>query len=309
MFDVRRFCSRSSVVVAAFFVGSFAAHADVAPDIKGAGPGFEPPADNPAAKNIAMKSERVLLEVHDDPAGAFVVVDATFHMAAPLNKDLAKKTVSKATKLQVAFPGEGVRVGGEFAVHPKLAGFRAFIDGVPVASRDDVKTQTESRGPPGREYKRTRSETWHVFPAAIDDETTLRVRYAVAATPVSGEREGYASIQYILHTGSLWSGAIDPAVVEVTGVNVDVTKTSLRTLAMSPVSLISLSSDQPPPPVMPSSAQATSTRTPTSITATFTALEPGPNDDVEVVFPAGHVSWSTTPELLAAMETAAKKAP
>ena len=102
-------------------------------------------------------------------------------------------------------------------------------------------------------------------------------------------------------------GVIDPAVVEVSGVNVDVTKTSLRTLSMPAVSLISLSSDEPPPPVTPTTA--TTTRTPTSITSTFKALEPGPKDDVEVVFPAAHVSWSMSPELLAAMESAAKKAP
>ena len=295
-----------AVVLVGFLVGLGAAgaRADIAPDVLGAGPGFEPPKDNPAALSIAMVDERVVLDVRDDKNGAFVVVDATFTMAAPADK--AGKT--KQTKLSVTFPGEGVRVGGSYAVHPHLYGFQAFVDGTPVATREEVKTKTTKVGPPDSTYTRTQKETWHAFPAAVDDHTVIRVRYAVLATPVSHENQTHAKVQYILRTGSLWAGTIGKAIVDVVSSDavdnaVDLTKTSLRTMAMSPVSLVSLFSDRPPPPVMPEGAS----RSATAISATWNNLEPGDKDDVEVVFPSSHAVWSVTPLLATAMEKAAKR--
>lgn len=313
---MRRLSSRTfaiAIAVAAVAIGGLNAHADIAPDILGAGPGFEPPTDNPAALSIAMVKERVVLEVHDDKDGPFVVVDATFTMAAPLDKS---GKAQKPTRLAVTFPGEGVKVGGSYAVHPRLYGFHAFVDGTPVATREEVKTKTTKVGPPDSTYTKTQKETWHAFPAAVDDNTVIRVRYAVLATPMTYENQTHSKVQYILRTGSLWAGTIGEAVVEVVAANVaanvgganvgagvvDVAKTSLRTMSMSPVSLVSLVSDGPPPPVMPAGA----VRSASAITATWKNLEPGDKDDVEVVFPSSHPAWSVTPALATAMEKAAK---
>lgn len=289
-----------------FVVGAPVVRADIAPDILGAGPGFAPPTDNPAALSIAMVKERVVLEVHDDKEGPFIVVDATFTMAAPPDASGKVGKVGKGkkpTRLAVTFPGEGVKVGGSYAVHPRLYGFQAFVDGTPVAAREEVKTKTTKVGPPDSTYTKTQKETWHAFPAAVDDNTVIRVRYAVLATQMSYENQTHSKVQYILRTGSLWAGTIGEAVVEVVSADVDLAKTSLRTMAMSPVSLVSLVSDGPPPPVMPAGA----VRSASAITATWNNLEPGDKDDVEVVFPSAHPAWSVTPALATAMEKAAKK--
>ena len=277
------------------------ARADISPDVLGAGPSFAPPGDNPAAKDIGMANEKVVLELHTVNGGgdgSFIVVDATFTMKAP------KKPVT----LQVAFPGDGVRVGDAYVNHPRLVGFKAFVDGKPVASKADEKEFSVQAGPPSSPYKKTRRETWHTFPAVIDDETVVRVRYAVAAEPMGfDEKQTHAKAQYILHTGAAWAGKIGEAVIEVRGVDVDVEKTSLRTLSMSPVSLVSLKGDAPPPPVSPPNT----TRTKTTITTTFKDFEPGDKDDVEVVFPAVRDGYpddyaKSRAALEAAMEKAAK---
>jgi hypothetical protein len=269
-----------------------AARADIAPDVLAAGPGLAPAGDPRAAQAIAMKKEHVVIALHDDQDGPFAVVDATFSMAAP-----------QQTKLTVTFPGDGVRVGDVYAVHPKLYGFHAWVDGKPVATRADDKTFTTQAGPPSNPYTKTRHETWHTFPASIDDDTVIRVRYAVAATSVAYDQaQGHAAVQYILHTGALWAGKIGEAVVEVKGVDVDIDATSLRTLAMPQVSLVSLKSARAPT-VLPVGA----TRTKTSIVYTQRDLEPGDQDDVEVVFPrTGAIAWSAGPALEARMEAAAK---
>lgn len=278
--------------------GALPARADIAPDVLGAGPSFGPPADNPAAKDIVMAKEKVVLEVHTvngGKDGSFVVVDATFTMKAP----------QKPVTLNVAFPGDGVRVGDAYVNHPKLVGFKAFVDGKPVATKTDAKEFSVQAGPPSSPYKKTRRETWHTFPAVVDDETVIRVRYAVAGEPMSyDEQQTHAKAQYILHTGALWAGKIGEAVVEVTSPDVDLSKTSLRTLGMPQVSLVSLKSDGPPPPVSPPNT----TRTKTSITTTFRDFEPGDKDDVEVVFPAARETWGdgSRAALDAAMEQAAK---
>lgn len=291
---------RSPVVTLVVLLCALPALADISPDVLGAGPSFAPPGDNPAAQDIVMAKEKVILEVHTvngGKDGGFVVVDATFSMKAPPNS-------KGATSLTVAFPGDGVRVGDAYVNHAKLFGFHAWVDGKPVASKADEKSFTTTVGPPNSTYKKTRSETWHTFPASVDDDTVIRVRYAVAAEPMSyEEKQTHAKAQYILHTGGAWKDKIGEAVVEVKGVDVDLTKTSVRTLSMPQVSLISLKSDGPPPPVSPPNT----VRTKTSITTTWTHLEPAPNDDIEVVFPCPREGWSDNRAALEkAMESAAR---
>lgn len=290
-----------SVVAAAVLVAvpAVPAVADIAPGVLTAGAGFAPPENDKAAQQIEMKSEHVVLTAHDSAAGPFVVVDATFKMAG-------KKP---GRTLNVVFPGEGVMVGGAYVTHPRLVGFMAFVDGTPVASKDSTKTHSTQSGPPGREYTKTRTETWHAFSAPIDDDTTVRVRYAIAAESYGDRDTGaapHARAQYILHTGALWAGAIGSATVEVKGVGVNVAATSLRTLSMSPPSLVSLAGPGAPPPVTPAGA----TRTPTSIVFTQTNLEPKDEDDVEVVFPSAHAdnAWGRVSEELAAAMLAAVRA-
>ena len=289
------------VVVTAWMVVSPAARADIAPDTFHGGSGLQIDPAQPDATALAgkiqMKKERVTITLHQTPQGAFAVVDAAFSMSGP---------PGKAAALKIAFPGQGVRVGGAFVVHPPLIGFRAFVDGKPVAVHVDEKTHTSKSGPPGREYSRSRTETWHGFPAAVDDDTTIRVRYAVAAAGVrdsdGADVEPWASVSYILHTGALWAGDIGEAVVEVKAApGVDLTATSLRTLSMPPVSLVSLKGDGPPPPVVPAGA----VRSGAAITWTAQHLEPTPGDDVEVVFPGRAGSWGAPSAELAALMAAA----
>lgn len=273
---------------------SNSARADIAPDVLTAGPGLAPPEGHAAAKTVRMVSERVVLELHHTPDGAFAVVDATFNMSGPM----------KGTALPIAFPGEGVMVGGAYATHARLRGFRAFVDGKPVATKEDLRTVTTQAGPPSSPYTRTREEVWHTFPAAIDDATVIRVRYAVEAAAVGyDEKHSHASVQYVLHTGAAWAGTIGEAVVEVRAASgIALGGTSLRTGSMSPVSLVSLKGDGPPPPVMPAGA----VRSGAAITWTQKELEPTPKDDVEVVFPSPGTWSSTTPALAARMEAAAR---
>ncbi|MDP2342016.1 MAG: hypothetical protein Q8O67_13745 [Deltaproteobacteria bacterium] len=285
---------RALVVVVAF---STAAAADIAPDTFHGGTGLQVQ-DPEAAAKIQMKKERVTITLHNAKEGAFAVVDATFSMSGP-----------KATKLNIVFPGEGVKVGDAFRVHPRLIGFHAFVDGKPVASHDDVKDRSTKSGPPGREYTKHRSETWHGFPATVDDDTTIRVRYAVAAAGVradeNGDVNGYASVGYVLHTGALWAKDIGEATIEIKAAgDVDLKGSSLRSHGMPPVSFVSLTGDAPPPPVQP----ATAIRTPAAITWTLQNLEPTENDDVEVVFPStAPATWGAPSEALAAVMTAAAR--
>ena len=277
-----------SAFVCFFF--AVAARADIAPDTFHGGTGLQldakDAASSKAVAKIQMKKERVTITLHHTAEGAFAVVDATFHMTAP-----------SPTKLRVVFPGAGVKVGEQFAVHPTLVGFRAFVDGKPVAVKDDEQTHTTKGGPPGREYSKRRTETWHAFAAAVDDDTTIRVRYALSSSGVNDN--GYASVSYILHTGALWAKDIEEAILSVEAAGgVDLARTSLRTMAMPPVSFVSLSSDQPPPPVMPAGA----VRSGSAITFTATHLEPTDKDDVEVVFPSSAPSsWGAPSPALAAL--------
>ncbi len=307
---------RSSVVVVvvaascvAGVVFAPAVRADISPGVLIAGPGLAPP-DGAAAKALRMSREHVVIELHHTRDGAFAVVDATFWMTDVSTSVTTKKENKKqpATSLQITFPGDGVMVGGQYVTHPKLHGFRAFVDGKPVASKEDPKTFKTPAGPPGSGYTRSRIETWHVFPATIDDDTVIRVRYAVAADAVGNEEQhAYASLQYILHSGGPWAGTIGEAVIEVRAAKangdsaVDLDKTSLRTMAMAPVSLVSLHSYGPPPPVLPAGA----VRTKNAITWTQKELEPGDRDDVEVVFPSAG-TWDRSPGLAARMEAAAR---
>ena len=277
------------------------ARADIAPEIFSGGTGIEIDRTEASATALAakieMKKERVTITLHSTAAGAFAVVDATFSMSA-----------STPAKLPVVFPGAGVPVGGGYAVHPPLVGFHAFVDGKPVASTDKEITHSSLSGPPGREYTTHRSESWHKFPATIDDDTVIRVRYAVQASALRNddgfETGTHASVSYILHTGALWAKDIGAVIVEVKGAGVDVNATSLRTMSMAHVSLVSLTGDGAPPSVQPVGA----VRTADAITWTATQLEPTANDDVEVVFPRGAAasSGSPSPPLAELMRAAAR---
>ncbi len=284
-----------AVVVVVSALLAVPAAADIAPDVFHGGSGIE--VDDPdVAAGIEMKKEHVVITLHNSQEGAFAVVDATFSMSAA---GLAP------AQLKVLFPGGGVRVGG--AVHPKLSAFHAFVDGKPVAIRADDKTHTSKSGPPGREYTKSRTETWHEFPAVVDDDTTIRVRYAVAASSVR-DAEGYedrtrASVSYILHTGALWAKAIGAATIEIrAGDNVDLKGASLRTLSMPAVIGA--------PPVLPAGA----VRSADAITWTQTQLEPSEDDDVEVVFASAGPTFRADPseelaKAMAAAATATRAAP
>jgi hypothetical protein len=272
--------------------------ADISPDVFHGGTGIQL-SDPEAAAKIEMKKERVTITLHNSKEGAFAVVDATFAMSGP----------KAGQTLQIVFPGEGVMVGGAFAAHPRVIGFQAFVDGKPVAAKDDEKTHSSKSGPPGREYTKTRREVWHGFGAAIDDDTTIRVRYAVAAAGArdggGSDVDGYGSVSYILHTGAAWAKDIGEAIIEVkAGADVDLKGTSLRTQAMAPVSFVSLSGDKPPSPTTPPAA----IRTAAAITLTLLHLEPTEKDDVEVVFPStAPMSWGPPSEPLAALMAVASR--
>jgi hypothetical protein len=271
--------------------------ADVAPSPFAGGAGFAPSKDD-AAHGVAMAGEKVVLTVHAAPEGAFLVVDATFRMTSP-----------KKVTLEAAFPGQGVPVGpGVFAVHPRLYGFAAFVDDKPVAARAQEKRFTSEAGPPGRGYKRTRTETWHTFPVVIDDATTLRVRYAVGAdgqTTLNDPPLTYASAGYILHTGAAWAGAIGEVVVEVrAGAAVDLAAVGVRTADMPERSYVSLTSSSPPPPPSPPNT----TRTTSVITTTWTNLEPTAQHDLEITWPATTiVGYGDPTALQPVLEAAARR--
>jgi hypothetical protein len=181
--------------------------ADIAPDPL-AGLSEPRPMDAKAARGISMKYEEVIIELHD----AYAIVDATFTMANP----------GKAKTLQVGFPGSGVRLERGFAVHEPLVGFSAWVGDKPVASEDKTLVYTYDWGPPGRGYKRSRSETWHVFTAPFSQgDTKLRVRYGVVTQPYTGgswssdEKLDDREAWYILSTGGRWAGPIGEAIIRV----------------------------------------------------------------------------------------------
>ena len=253
-----------------------AARADVAPWPLPAGSGPQVEGAPGKIDTVAMRKEHVIVTLHSTPEGAFAIVDATFWM---------RRTTGPATTLKLAFPGQGVS-SGEGRVHPKLVGFRAFVAGVPVAvDEKDTVTRTNV-GPPGSTYTRERHEWWHRFaltvPATTDD-VVVRVRYAVAAEPWSTV-EGvspHAHVAYILHTGALWAGVIDEAVIEVRSVGVDLKRVHLRDQRLPQPSFVSLGA-APPAPVRPAGLVVQ----PDRLVLTLRALEPSNSDDLDVVFPA-----------------------
>jgi hypothetical protein len=272
-------------------LGTSPARADVAPWPLPAGSG--PQIDGAPGKvdTVAMHKEHVVVTLHNTPAGAFAVVDATFWM---------RRVAAGPPTLKLAFPGQGVS-SGDGRVHPKLVGFRAFVAGLPVAvDEKDTVSRTEV-GPPGRTYTRERHETWHRFALTMPadkSDVVVRVRYAVAAerwSTVEGVSP-HAHVAYILHTGALWAGVIDEAVVEIRGVGVDLSRVHLRDQRLPQPSFVSLGST-PPPPVRPAGLVTAADR----LLLTLQALEPANSDDLDVIFPA---TAETTADLEATMQAA-----
>lgn len=271
-----------------------AAHADIAPWPLPAGSGPQVEGAPGKVDTVAMRKEHVVVTLHNTPAGAFAVVDATFWM---------RRTAAGPPTLKLAFPGQGVS-SGDGRVHPKLVGFRAFVAGLPVAvDEKDTVTRTEA-GPPGRTYTRERHEWWHRFALTVPadkSDVVVRVRYAVAAEPWSTV-EGvspHAHVAYILHTGALWAGVIDEAVVEVRGVGVDLARVHLRDQRLPQPSFVSLG-EVPPSPVRPAGLVVAADR----LVLTLRGLEPSNSDDLDVVFP---VSGDSTADLEATMKAAANR--
>ena len=295
----------TALLAACFLVVTSATpvRADIAPWAvpSGSGPQVQRAGKPTPIKDVQMARELVRVALHSAPEGPFSVVDATFWL---------RRVGPGQPSLRLAFPGEGVDVGGG-RVHSKLHGFQAFVDGLPVAVDEAVVEEKTQAGPPGRTYGRTRREQWHRFavtvPAAkqgaVGKDVVVRVRYAVAADRY-GTVEGvapHALAGYILHTGGLWAGVIDEAVIEVVGVGVDIATVSARNQNQPSPSFVSLTPGATPPPVRPAGAVIDNG----VLRWILRSLEPVAADDLDFIFAAPAAGFADD-RLLPVMAAAAR---
>ncbi len=295
-----------TALLAAFLVVVTSAtpvRADIAPwpVPAGSGPEVKRKGKPGPVTDVQMAREHVSVALHSTPLGAFSVVDATFWL---------RRVKAGDVTLQLAFPGQGIEVGGG-RVHAQLHGFQAFVGGLPVAVDEAAVTHENQAGPPGRTYKRTRSEQWHRFAVTVPAmkkgaaDVVVRVRYAVAADSY-GTVEGvapHALAGYILHTGALWAGVIDEAVIDVVGVGVDIAAVSAKNQRQSASSFVSLTPGKVPPPVRPVGAVVDAT----GLHWTLKALKPSADDDLDFIFPA--VAAGFADDRLVPVMVAAARAP
>ena len=282
-------------ILAALLLVSASASADIAPMPFSQADSARPMQD---AKTVSMAKEEVVVTLHD----GFAVVDATFQMA----------NAGAATTIDVGFPGSGVMVeGGMFRTHRPLLGFTAKVSGKTVESKTKTQEFVTRMGPPGRQYEKRRSETWHTFPVTFPkgQTITVRVTYAVLADAYRGESWGtnqlYAdgSVAYVLSTGAGWAGNIGEAVIRVrTTSDLSLQFVAVRDYRM-PVIPTGLKGGAVPS--IPSYAR----RDKSEIVLTRKAFEPAPNDNIEVVYAwTPRLDWERDSAARSKMQDAAAKA-
>ncbi|MBK8015019.1 MAG: hypothetical protein IPK13_27180 [Deltaproteobacteria bacterium] len=246
------------------------ASADVAPAPRASVTNLQRP---PSAKRkppaVRMEEEEVTISLYP----LFAIVRATFVM----------KNTGATFNDEIGFPGAGVPVGGQFAAHVALRGFRAWIDGKAAKTAERLIRNEYAFGPPkrgGGRYTRTREETWHVFTAHIPKRksVTITVEYAVLSEQHDvPDAQPLAKMHYILHTGRSWKGPIGSGVVRIVAEE-GVDPASISTVNHAFRGLSNTTKYEPF--VLPKGAS----RTDNGFEWKFTQLSPTEKDDLEIVY-------------------------